>query len=95
MKITSIINLFSIRLFFQSKKKKREMILFSIFAKFLFSYLTENRLISYICFHTESVAYAVLIEFYEENLASHRSMVGICRSILKAFQIILYIFLGY
>lgn len=46
------------------------MILFSIFAKFLLSYLTENRLSELISASTLNLLpYVVLIEFYEENLA--------------------------
>lgn len=46
------------------------MILFSIFAKFLLSYLTENRLSELISASTLNLLpYVVLIEFYEKNLA--------------------------
>ena len=46
------------------------MILFSIFAKFLLSYLTENILSELISASTLNLLpYVVLIEFYEKNLA--------------------------
>ena len=70
--------------------------MFSIFANLFIILLNRRQPDSYLISASalNLLPYVVLVELYEENLVSHRCVVGKYRSILKAFQVIVDI-LGY